>query len=215
MTSSRELRLIGDPNPTCCDRLAARSFTSSERPSSTCDNAAMTSPQASIPPLSSARREGSPRPHLHRDWAQPSHICTGTGLTPAHPRATGRTGTSPTAPPRPRATDTRQTRDIHACRHRWLRRGRPRCLLSAPASVAAALTDGSGAAAAGEAKPGVTEYEYLRALNESLMDQMDASVTRSHLRPLPPHGRSRLRLFPLTPTPVSTCARSVSRAASA
>ena len=26
---------------------------------------------------------GSPRPHLHRDWAHPAHICTGTGLTPA------------------------------------------------------------------------------------------------------------------------------------
>ncbi len=23
-----------------------------------------------------------PRPHLHRDWAPPTHICTGTGLTP-------------------------------------------------------------------------------------------------------------------------------------
>ncbi len=23
---------------------------------------------------------GSPRPHLHRNWAHPSHICTGTGL---------------------------------------------------------------------------------------------------------------------------------------
>ena len=23
-----------------------------------------------------------PRPHLHRDWAHPDHICTGTGLTP-------------------------------------------------------------------------------------------------------------------------------------
>ncbi len=23
------------------------------------------------------------RPHLHRDWAHPAHICTGTGLTPA------------------------------------------------------------------------------------------------------------------------------------
>jgi hypothetical protein len=26
---------------------------------------------------------GSPLPHLHRDWAHPCHICTGTGLTPA------------------------------------------------------------------------------------------------------------------------------------
>ncbi len=24
-------------------------------------------------------------PHLHRDWAHPCHICTGTGLTPATP----------------------------------------------------------------------------------------------------------------------------------
>ena len=26
---------------------------------------------------------GSTRPHLHRDWAHPGHICTGIGLTPA------------------------------------------------------------------------------------------------------------------------------------
>jgi hypothetical protein len=26
---------------------------------------------------------GSPLPHLHRDWARPRHICTGTGLGPA------------------------------------------------------------------------------------------------------------------------------------
>ena len=26
---------------------------------------------------------GSPLPHLRRDWAQPCHICTATGLTPA------------------------------------------------------------------------------------------------------------------------------------
>ncbi len=26
---------------------------------------------------------GSPLPHLHRDWARPCHICTGTGLAPA------------------------------------------------------------------------------------------------------------------------------------
>jgi hypothetical protein len=25
---------------------------------------------------------GSPRPHLHRDWARPTHICTGTGIAP-------------------------------------------------------------------------------------------------------------------------------------
>ena len=25
----------------------------------------------------------SPLPHLHRDWARPSHICAGTGLAPA------------------------------------------------------------------------------------------------------------------------------------
>ncbi len=29
------------------------------------------------------RVSGSPLPHLHRDWARPCHICTGTGLTPA------------------------------------------------------------------------------------------------------------------------------------
>jgi hypothetical protein len=33
-------------------------------------------------PAASAARLGSPRPHLHRDWAHPAHICTGTGLTP-------------------------------------------------------------------------------------------------------------------------------------
>ena len=27
---------------------------------------------------------GSPPPHLHRDWARPCHICTGTGLAPCH-----------------------------------------------------------------------------------------------------------------------------------
>ena len=27
---------------------------------------------------------GSPLPLLHRDWAHPCHICTGTGLTPCH-----------------------------------------------------------------------------------------------------------------------------------
>ncbi len=26
---------------------------------------------------------GSPRPHLHRDWAHPAHICAGTGLARA------------------------------------------------------------------------------------------------------------------------------------
>ncbi len=25
---------------------------------------------------------GEPRPHLHRDWAHPAHICTGTGRSP-------------------------------------------------------------------------------------------------------------------------------------
>ena len=33
-------------------------------------------------PPTSALGLGSPLPHLHRDWAQPSHACTGTGLTP-------------------------------------------------------------------------------------------------------------------------------------
>ena len=33
-------------------------------------------------PLACVRVLGSPRPHLHRDWA--AHICAGTGLTPAH-----------------------------------------------------------------------------------------------------------------------------------
>ena len=39
-----------------------------------------------------------PRPHLHRDWAHPAHICTGTGLAPTahvrtHARARARTST--------------------------------------------------------------------------------------------------------------------------
>jgi hypothetical protein len=38
-----------------------------------------------LAPPSSALGLGSPRPHLHRDWAHPSHICTGIGLTPATP----------------------------------------------------------------------------------------------------------------------------------
>ncbi len=33
--------------------------------------------------LPSAGR-GAPFPHLRRDWAHSSHICTGTGLTPSH-----------------------------------------------------------------------------------------------------------------------------------
>jgi hypothetical protein len=37
---------------------------------------------------------GSPQPHLHRDWAHPCHICTGTGLTPA----TSTTGLCPPLP---------------------------------------------------------------------------------------------------------------------
>ena len=36
------------------------------------------------PPLpTSAPGLGSPLPHLHRDWARPCHICTGTGLASA------------------------------------------------------------------------------------------------------------------------------------
>ena len=31
-----------------------------------------------------APRLRAPRPHLHRDWAHPCHICTGTGLAPPH-----------------------------------------------------------------------------------------------------------------------------------
>ena len=31
----------------------------------------------------SGSRLGSPLPHLRRDWAHPSHICAGTGRTPA------------------------------------------------------------------------------------------------------------------------------------
>ena len=33
-------------------------------------------------PSASAPRLGSLLPYLHRDWARPCHICTGTGLTP-------------------------------------------------------------------------------------------------------------------------------------
>ena len=36
-----------------------------------------------ISAATSAPGLGSPLPHLHRDWAHPGHICTGTGLTPA------------------------------------------------------------------------------------------------------------------------------------
>ena len=35
-------------------------------------------------PATSAPGLGSPRPHLHPDWAYPGHICTWTGLTHAH-----------------------------------------------------------------------------------------------------------------------------------
>jgi hypothetical protein len=35
-------------------------------------------------PATSAPELGPPRPHLHRDWAHPVHICAGTGLAPAH-----------------------------------------------------------------------------------------------------------------------------------
>ncbi len=40
---------------------------------------------------------GSPRPHLHQDWARPRpHLYTGTGLTPAHIcTGTGRSGLTP------------------------------------------------------------------------------------------------------------------------
>jgi hypothetical protein len=37
---------------------------------------------ASLDPPTSAPGPGSSLPHLHRDWAHPSHICTGTGLIP-------------------------------------------------------------------------------------------------------------------------------------
>ena len=33
-----------------------------------------------LTPSTSAPGLGSPHPHLHRDWAHPSHICSGTGL---------------------------------------------------------------------------------------------------------------------------------------
>ena len=35
------------------------------------------------PPATSAQGLGPPRPHLHRDWAHPCHIYTGTGPAPA------------------------------------------------------------------------------------------------------------------------------------
>ena len=35
------------------------------------------------PAAASAPALGSPLPHLHRDWAHPCHVCTGTGLTTA------------------------------------------------------------------------------------------------------------------------------------
>ena len=36
-----------------------------------------------LTPATSAPGLGPPRPHLHRDWAHPCHICIRTGLTPA------------------------------------------------------------------------------------------------------------------------------------
>ena len=36
-----------------------------------------------LTPATSAPGLGSFRPHLHRDWAHPGHICTGTGLANA------------------------------------------------------------------------------------------------------------------------------------
>ena len=39
--------------------------------------------QPGAAPATSASGLGSPLPHLHRDWAHPCHICTGTGLAPA------------------------------------------------------------------------------------------------------------------------------------
>jgi hypothetical protein len=35
-------------------------------------------------PTTSTPGVGSPLPHLHRDWAHPCHICTGTERSPAH-----------------------------------------------------------------------------------------------------------------------------------
>ncbi len=41
---------------------------------------ATSAPGLGSPPGASAPGLGSPVPHLHRDWAHPGHICTGTGL---------------------------------------------------------------------------------------------------------------------------------------
>jgi hypothetical protein len=48
----------------------------------------------SIGPRLSAPGLGPPLPHLHRDWAHPCHICTGTGFTPATSECAG-TATNP------------------------------------------------------------------------------------------------------------------------
>jgi hypothetical protein len=45
---------------------------------------ATSAPGLGSPAATSAPALGSPLPHLHRHWARPSHICTGTGLTRCH-----------------------------------------------------------------------------------------------------------------------------------
>ena len=50
-------------------------------------------------PPTSAPGLGSSLPHLHRDWARPSHICTRTGLTPATYICTGTRLTPATSAP--------------------------------------------------------------------------------------------------------------------
>ena len=61
-------------------RRACRSSSCSAPHSSTSNPKSPTSPGAAPRPLSVM---GPPQPHLHRDWAHPCHIRTGTGLTRA------------------------------------------------------------------------------------------------------------------------------------
>jgi hypothetical protein len=61
-----------------------RSFiTTAINPCAQPNPAAISAPGRGSRAGTSAPGRGSPLPHLHRDWAHPCHICTGTGLTPA------------------------------------------------------------------------------------------------------------------------------------
>ena len=65
--------------------------------------------QRRCPRTTSAPGLGSPLPHLHRDWARPCHICTGTGTSAQGPDTLGphRTAQSPKSLARPTAVRLR------------------------------------------------------------------------------------------------------------